>query len=106
MDNLPTTSIGLIALTIIAAGGLVWRILQQTAKTNTEHLKTNAEQQKMFMTYIETKNHNLERATDNFIESSEKIQSERDKSAEKVAIELSRLSGILTNLEKSNKHAL
>ena len=52
--DLPTTAIGLIAFIFIGSGYLIWRIVQT------------------FMTYIEKKNHNLERATEKFIEASEK----------------------------------
>jgi iron uptake system EfeUOB component EfeO/EfeM len=55
--DLPTTAIGLIAFIVAGAGYLLWRI----TKTQTE----------TFMTYIEKKNGNLERATKLFTEAME-----------------------------------
>lgn len=59
--ELPTTTIGLIAFIIAAAGWLIWKLNQNNTSTVTT-----------FMTYIEKKNGNLERATAAFLESTEK----------------------------------
>lgn len=65
MPEIPTTAIGLIATIAAGAGGLIWKI----NKGNTDAMKTMVD---TFMKYIETKNHNLERTTELFVESSEK----------------------------------
>ena len=48
--DLPTTAIGLIAFVIVAAGYALWKVVTT------------------FMTYIEKKNNNLEKATTLFVE--------------------------------------
>lgn len=52
--DLPTTAIGLIAFILVGTGLLIYRVVQT------------------FMTYIEKKNGNLERATVSFLDSAEK----------------------------------
>lgn len=73
MTELPTTAIGLIAFILAGAGGLLWRL--SVVKAN-ESLKTV----ETFMTYIEKKNGNLERATKLFTETMEE-QGTRHKDA-------------------------
>src|SRR6185312_16796683 len=62
--DLPTSAIGLIAFMVTSFGVLLWRISVQNEKANEETIKT-------FMTYIEKKNGNLERATKLFVENVE-----------------------------------
>lgn len=64
--DLPTTAIGLIAFTVAGAGWLIYRMSKQQTDT--------------FMTYIEKKNGNLERATKLFTEAMEE-QATRHKDA-------------------------
>lgn len=64
--DLPTTAIGLIAFVIGGSGWLIYRMSKQQTET--------------FMTYIEKKNGNLERATKLFTEAMEE-QGERHKAA-------------------------
>lgn len=59
MTELPSTAIGLIAFIIAGAGALLWRMASKNSDANNETVKT-------FMTYIEKKNGNLERATQLF----------------------------------------
>lgn len=54
LSDLPTTGVGLIAFTVAGAGWLIYRMSKQQTDT--------------FMTYIEKKNGNLERATKLFTE--------------------------------------
>lgn len=79
MEQLPTTAIGLIGFVVIGAGALVWRVITK------------------FMTYIETKNHNLERATDKFIETTERGY----QANEKLADELKRFTEKVDSLTKN-----
>lgn len=58
--DLPTTAIGLIAFILMGTGWLIYRMVQANANTVTT-----------FMTYIEKKNGNLERATAAFLASAE-----------------------------------
>ena len=69
MEQLPTTSIGLIAFIIVAAGVALRYLADQNRKTT-----------ETFMTYIQTKNHNLERATQLFTKTMEE-QAERHREA-------------------------
>lgn len=57
MTDLPTTAIGLIAFVVGGAGWLIFRMSNQQTQT--------------FMTYIEKKNGNLEKAQKLFIETIE-----------------------------------
>ena len=65
MENLPTSSIGLIAFIIIAFGGMLKYIADKGGK-NTD----------TFMTYIQKKNENLERTSKNFTDTIEKMQAD------------------------------
>jgi hypothetical protein len=62
--ELPTTVIGLIAFVVAGAGALLWRFSSNSGKANNKTIET-------FMTYIETRNHSLEKTTDKFLEKME-----------------------------------
>lgn len=64
MPELPTTAIALVAFIAAGAAALIWKIVHDN---NTASEKTVA----TFMTYIEKKNGNLERATAAFLASAE-----------------------------------
>lgn len=65
VTELPTTIVGLIAFIFLGNGFIIWRLQKAAAKAAQDQLNT-------FMGYIETKNHNLEKATTLFVESTEK----------------------------------
>lgn len=73
MSELPTTAIGLIAFIASGAGVLLWRLSVVKANESQKTVET-------FMTYIEKKNGNLERATQLFTAAMEE-QGERHKEA-------------------------
>lgn len=64
MTDLPTTAIGLIAFIVTGAGALLWKMASINKAENQKTVET-------FMTYIEKKNGNLERATHLFTEAME-----------------------------------
>jgi len=53
VNDLPTTAVGLVAFIVAVSGYLLWQMSKHQTKT--------------FMTYIETRNHSLEKTTDKFI---------------------------------------